>query len=476
MESVDIEAEERKAVSAPRSFSEAQGFVFSRVVPLGSIPVGFCDALHAVLAEPIRASEDRPAFDASAVDGFALRSSDVKRASLLLPVRLRVSGESKAGYPTESTVGPMMACSISTGALIPPGADAVVKAEDVQHVGEEIWVQRIVHPHENIRLRGEDITRGTLVMEPGRRITPAVLALMASIGPCGVAVYRKPWVSVVTTGDELIPVNQESHRGKIRDSNAIFLSNALREADIDDISVTVRVPDRPNALREALASAIEGADVVVVAGGLSVGQHDHVRSVLETLGVTELFHGVNAKPGKPLYVGMLGETLVFGLPGNPLAVGVMFYEIVRPALLKMMGYGQFRPPAVRARLQEPVSKKTNRAEFIPAQYSFSGGEHVVFPLEKKQSHMLSGFAEANCLICLSEDDRSLEEGERVEVHLLPSSYLEQSFNGGSEISEFLAEPSNGQDDPTSSRKEQNSKKEARHRSQGKDPATCPFCA
>lgn len=401
------------------SLDEALRIVLSHAERLSSERVDILDSLGCILAQPIIAREDHPPFTSSAVDGFAICTEDVLDASVTQPMRLRVIATVRAGEESSISVQPKTAVRIMTGTTVPKGADAVIMQEHVDQDSDEILVHRSVPGGENVRYAGEELKAGEVVLEVGTHITPAVISLLAGLGYRAVEIYRKPWVSIITTGDELVSITENVGQGKIRDSNALFLKSALQELRIDEVEVKAGVKDDRERLFSALESALDLSDVVIVTGGVSVGEFDFVKSILSSLGVQEHFWGIKVKPGKPTYFGVKGKTLVFGLPGNPVAVGVLFYELVRPALLAMMGWRDGTLPRLKAVLEGSLHRKTPRLELVRGQVFPKQSALFVVPLKKQESHMLSGFAKANCLICLPEDKDTIEGGSEVEIHTLP---------------------------------------------------------
>ncbi|MCK5572511.1 MAG: hypothetical protein KAJ12_07105, partial [Bacteroidetes bacterium] len=414
------------------SLDQALGIVLENAHRLDSVSMNFEEARGAVLAQPIVALEDQPAFASSAMDGFALRTADVKNASADRPVRLPVSATARAGQAEPVPVGKGTAVRIMTGARVPEGADAVVMWEDVGEAESEIVVTRPLSAGKNIRKAAEELKAGETVLKEGTLVTPSVVALLAVLGYEDVQVYPRPRVAVITTGDELVAVNDPKGPGKIRDSNAPFLVAGLSEAGIGDIEIAARVEDDKETLTSVLQRGLERADVLIVTGGVSVGDFDFVKQILADLGVRQQFWGINVKPGKPAYFGTHGGKLVFGLPGNPVSVGVLFYELVRPALLAMMGQKDGTLRRSVGRLTASIRKRTSRLELVRA--SFSEKDGTVTPLSKQDSHMLSGFAKANCLIRFPEDRQELEAGEEVELDMLPEAAQKFFRTGASQLS------------------------------------------
>ncbi len=289
------------------SLAEARAAVLERVVPLPAEPVALGEAGGRVLAEDAVSTVDLPPFPSSAMDGFAVRAADS-------PGRLVVVGSVAAGAPATAGLRAGEAMGIATGGAVPPGADAVVRIEDVVLEGNTVEIPG-VGEGKSIRPRGGDIREGEVVVEKGTHMGAAHVAALAAAGAARVSVSRRPRVAVLATGSELRPPGELLGPGQIFDANGVLLATALSAAGAE-VEVLPAVEDDPDAHRDALERGL-GADVLVTTGGVSVGPHDLVRSILRSLGVEEVFWGVAVKPGKPLAFGVLGTTLVFGLPGNP---------------------------------------------------------------------------------------------------------------------------------------------------------------
>ena len=297
--------------------------------------VALAAARGRVLARDVTSADDVPGFDNSAMDGFALRSAEVAGASPAAPVELRLVGESRAGAPYAQTLGRGEAIAISTGAMVPAGADAVLRVEDAEQVDGRLRVAAALPVGKEIRRAGEDIRAGERVLSAGTRLGAAELGVAASTGVAELACAREPRVAVVVTGDELVDPPAPLGPGQIRNTNAYALRAQALAAGASVQAVTT-VGDDYRATVSELERALE-ADVVVSTGGVSVGPHDHVRPALAELGVEQVFWGVALRPGKPTFFGTRGDTLVFGLPGNPVSAMVTFHLFPRPAIARMLG-------------------------------------------------------------------------------------------------------------------------------------------
>ena len=395
--------------------------------------VGIDQAVGRVLAQPVIARNDSPPFDMSAVDGFGVYPADVARAGERCPVRLRLAGTVRAGDSTRIRLRRGSAVRLLTGAWLPPGVGAVVMKEYCREEPSLVTVNRSVRAGENTRRQGGEFRKGQQVLDAGLRITPPVVGLLAAFGHATVLVYAQPVVTIAVTGDELLSVHEGLRRGQIRDSNSYALAAAVRELGVDDCRV-LRLKDRPALLKQHFAAALRQSHVLLTVGGISVGDYDYVRAVLGELGVREVFWRVAIKPGKPAYFAVWDRKarskrtrsrrsgcrscLVFGLPGNPVSALVCFHQLVRPALLRMMGMSVVEPLVLPARLVGDRRKEPGRLEWVRGRMSTRDGEAVVEPTRGQDSHMLGGLARANCLISFPQNDSHLADGEWVMVEPL----------------------------------------------------------
>jgi len=325
-----------------RTPSEALDLILEHTpAPSASERVPLLEAAGRCLAVPALSDVDLPPFEKSMMDGFALAASSAER----LPVRLRVLGESRAGQPhgagdgpdsPTSPIPPGACVEIFTGAELPPGCDAVEMVEHVGREGDTIELTRPLRAGQNVSHRGEILRSGGTVYEPRRRLSAADLSVLASIGCDPVAVFTRPRVSVLTTGDELVPPGRRPGRGQIREGNTFYLAAACRALGCELVRSGI-VPDRAEELERTFASALEDSDVLITTGGVSVGKYDLVGAAFERLGVEPLLHKVAVKPGKPIWFGRRASTLVFGLPGNPVSTLLGFEVFVRGALVRLCG-------------------------------------------------------------------------------------------------------------------------------------------
>ena len=353
-------------------------------------------------------------FDNSAMDGFAVRAEDVAGATGS-PVGLTVVDESRAGHPAKRTLGSGEAIAISTGAMLPSGADAVVRVEDTERDGQRVLISASVAAGANVRRAGEDIAAGDTVLRAGAELGPAELGALATIGLDPVPVRRRPRVAVLSSGDELTPPGRPLGPGGIRDSNSRTVPALARLAGAEIVSVDW-TPDEPEATRVALGRALE-ADVAIVCGGVSVGEHDHVKGALADLGAEQVFWRVALKPGGPTWFGTRGETLAFGLPGNPVSVMVTFLAFVRPTLIAMAG-GDPATRRVAARLGADYEKPTDRAHAVRCRLELDERGWVAWPLPRQGSHVLTSMLAADALALIPTECPGLAAGDAVDVEIL----------------------------------------------------------
>jgi molybdopterin molybdotransferase len=379
-------------------------------VPVVEAPI--LDALGLMLAEDIAADRDVPPFRNSAMDGYAVRGDDVTTA----PVRLRVVGEVAAGGFPDRSVGPGEAMRIMTGAPIPDGADTVVRVEDTDNASDVVTITAATPKGLSTRPAGEDLRKGETILTKGTVLRAAEIGLLASVGRARVRVRKRPRVAVFSTGDEIVDLDAPLERGQIHDSNRYTLASAIRAAGAEPW-VRGIVRDSPDALRAALREGI-AADAIVTSGGVSVGDHDHLKPVLSELGTID-FWAIAIRPGRPLAFGELkdGERRVpiFGLPGNTVSALLTFEIFVRPALLRMQGRENVARPRAKATLLEPVDKVGSLRLFARGIYDADAG--TVRLTGPQGSGILRSMSLANCLIDLPVGPSRIEKGEQVDVIL-----------------------------------------------------------
>jgi molybdopterin molybdotransferase len=390
------------------SLEEALSKILASLSPLCATEVlPLKQAKGRILAEPIQASQDLPAFANSAVDGYALNLKDQSS-------RLRVVGESFAGKPYLSPLSPGQAVRIFTGAATPPGTSAVIMQEEVVCKGEEIYLKRLPAPGENLRPAGSDVAAGEIVLTSGQRLKAADLGLLAALGRQEVRVIQKLRVAYFSTGDELRSLDEALGPGQIYDSNRYSLSGLLEEFPVSACDLG-SVPDEVEAICALLAEAGRHYDLILSSGGASVGEADLLREALTRVGQLNLWQ-IAIKPGKPLLFGRVGRAWYFGLPGNPVSVHVGFSQIVRPALWKLAGLRGFKPLRLKAVCQNDLVKTPGRLEFMRGKLGFdASGQLTVTGLARQGSHQLAALSQADCFLLLPAASRGVRAGELVEV-------------------------------------------------------------
>ena len=397
---------------------DARHLVLERVRPLGTEAVPLPEALGRILADDVASFDPVPGFDNSAMDGFAVRAADTSGASLESPATLLVVDESRAGHPATAALGEGEAIGISTGAFIPEGADSVVRVEDTSSRDGRVEIEAEVVTGNNLRRAGDDIEAGAVVLGEGTRLGAAELGVLASVGLAEVPCSRRPRLAVLTTGDELLEPNEPARPGGVRNSNAYTIPALALSAGAEVVGIeTVR--DEPESTRAAIEGMLDG-EIAVICGGVSVGEHDHVKGALASLDVEEVFWRVALKPGKPTWFGISPSgTLVFGLPGNPVSAMVTFLLFVRPAITAMTG----APDAahrLRAILDEELPKPPGRAHAVRCRLELRDDGWHARPTGDQDSHILTSMLGADALAIVPAEADPPAVGETVELELLPA--------------------------------------------------------
>jgi len=390
--------------------------VLSRARPLPAEEVDFTDAPGRILREDATADTDLPPFRRSAVDGFAVRASDTAS----VPARLRCVGSVPAGTYPSFRIGPGETASIMTGAPVPEGADAVQMVEESREGPDEVVLLSSVGPGQNVAPQGAEVRRGDVVLRSGTRLDAASVAVAATVGKTRLLVGRRPTVSVVATGDELVHPSETPGPGQIRNSNGFSLVAQCRSVGIDARYLGV-AEDSEASLRAFIQRGLE-TDVLLLSGGVSMGRYDLVEKVLSELGVEILVDAVALKPGKPLVFGV-GEDgkLVFGLPGNPVSTMVTFELFVRTALARLEGAPDPVRELLQARLLDSLTNRGPRRAYLPGWLrAGDDGDLVAEPIPTKGSADIVSFSKANALLIVPEDQDRLESGDPISVYPLDS--------------------------------------------------------
>jgi molybdopterin molybdotransferase len=403
------------------SVEEALNILLSNLPERKVEQIPFGSALGRILAEDLTATADIPPFYRSAIDGYAVIASDVKNA----PVELKVIGESRAGGEIPGTLMAGEAMAIMTGAPVPDGSDSIQMIEqcEVSADKKKVTILKSVKPRENIAPKGSEAKAGDVVLPAGHRIGPAEIAVMATFGYTEAKVYAKPSVAFFATGDELVEYDQTPETGRIRNSNAHCLASQLRYMDIEADYLGIVRDDREE-LRRKMLMGLE-RDVLIITGGVSMGEYDFVRNVFEDLEIEILFNKVAIKPGKPTVFARRGDKLVFGLPGNPISALVTFECFVRPTLGRMCGMTRPELPRMKGELLADMRQTPGRMAFMPAWVFWQEDGWKVEPLRWKSSADIIGFTRANATFVFPKDRDVLRQGETVEIMLLPDFNVRQ---------------------------------------------------
>jgi molybdopterin molybdotransferase len=386
------------------SLAEAQALVLERARPLATETLALAGAAGRVLAEPARALVDLPPFRSSAMDGYAVRSADTPGR---LPVVFRIA----AGAPAPRALDAGEAMGIATGGLVPDGADAVIQHELVEEKDNELEVAAAVASGANIREPGGDVTAGAVVAAAGSRLGPAQIGALAAAGVAEVVCTRRARIAVLTTGTELREPGSALAPGEVYEANGVMLAAQLSTAGAE-VTRLDPVADDEGAHRRALERGLE-FDVLVTSGGVSVGPHDLVRRIEAELGVEEIFWRVAVRPGKPVSFGVRGQTLVFGLPGNPVSTLVGCELFVRPAVLALQGASDPGPRFSAGRLARTVSRNSARDDLLRARSEVTDDGVVLSPVTGQESHMIVRAAEADALVLVPRGEGEVHAGASV---------------------------------------------------------------
>ncbi|MCF6266439.1 MAG: molybdopterin molybdotransferase MoeA [Desulfuromusa sp.] len=396
------------------SFAAARSIILDNVSPLESESVDLFAAVGRVLVEKIPAPWDMPRWDNSEMDGFAARVADCQ-----LFARLKVDGYLPAETPAvDVAVKPGTAVRIMTGAPIPTGCDAIVPIENTDPGKESVVIQKLVQIGDYIRFRGSDISKDEMLLPLGTILRPVDINLLAAFSRTTVQVCRCPEVAILSTGDELVAPGEPTGSGQIIDSNAYSLAAAIRE-----IGATPKIlgiaQDNRESLEEKISQGLN-ADVLITSAGVSAGDRDLVREILEEAGVKQLFWKVAIKPGGPTAFGLKGDKAVFSLPGNPVSSMIGFAMLVRPALLKMMGHSEVIRPLIKATLKAPLHNKTNKTRFLRVKVEQTSAGLLAESAGDQNTGILSTMIRANAIAVLSAEQTELLVGEQVDIQWLDS--------------------------------------------------------
>ena len=395
------------------SVEEARARVLDVVSPLAPLQLALTEAHGCVSAEDVVAAESLPAFASSAMDGFAVRASDIAEATPQSPAELKIVGRAMIGYRPETTVGGGEAMAIATGAPIPSGADTIVPIENAEVHDEIVRLVEAAPAGRHVRPVGEDVTEGTVLVERGKRLGGPELGLLANAGHPTPLVHPRPRVIVLSTGDELVPPTETPDFGQIRDSNAYTLFGALREVGAIPVLAGI-VGDEPDSLKQTVLDYLIQADAFISSGGVSVGERDVVKAAFFRRGDVD-FYKVAMQPGMPQGFGHIETKPYFGLPGNPVSVFVSFELFVRPAMLKMMGRTQLDRPEVTAILATEVSGPKGKMQYARVAVERGDEGWIATPTGGRGSNLISTVARANGLAMIPPGTGTAPAGSQVQV-------------------------------------------------------------
>ncbi|HLG33977.1 MAG TPA: gephyrin-like molybdotransferase Glp [Bacteroidia bacterium] len=391
------------------SVVEAKKLIDDNTKLLQSEMVQLYEATGCILAQDIFSPMDTPPFNQSAMDGFAFRFQDWDGKN-----KLKVIGEIQAGNYFSGMLKKGEAIRIFTGAPVPDGADTVVMQEKVSVVEKQLFINDSqLKKGANIRLKGSHTGKGNLAMKSGSKITPGAAGFLSGMGFSEVKVFPFPWVCIITTGKELMQPGNKLENGQVYECNSYSLNAALSELGIKRKKI-FSVDDNENKITVLIRKNLPDCDVMIVTGGVSVGDYDFVNKAFENCGVKTIFHKVKQKPGKPVFFGTYRNTLVFGLPGNPAAVLSCYYEYIVPALRKMIGFEKGMETKYKLPLSSSFIKKGGLTYFLKGKISVN----EVIPLQQQESYQMNSFVFADCIIELEENKTDYHKGEIVEVHPL----------------------------------------------------------
>ncbi len=396
------------------SVDKAIEIVLKKVKTLSPEKVPLQNAQGLCLAENIKSDIDMPPYNRAAMDGYAVISKNTTKT----PIDLVVVENIRAGYNPKKTIRNGQAAKIMTGSVVPKGADAVIKVEETKPSDNDthVCILKSINKGGNIAKKGEDLRAGKIVLRKGSRIRPAEIGTLATVGADTVQVFRVPRIGIISTGDELIPVEKKPKPWQIRNSNSHSLAAQVRRT-ITDVEILGIACDQKSKIRSLVQKGLK-KDILILSGGVSMGEYDLVGGVLKDLGITILFEKVALRPGKPTVFGKIGDKVIFALPGNPVSTMVTFELFVRPAIKKMMGFKTYHNRIFLAELERDISMKKKRREFRPALLRYVENKWVVVPVDWHGSGDLFSTTKANCLLIIREDVEKHGTGDMVEVMLM----------------------------------------------------------
>jgi len=397
-------------------FADALRRVIFRAKPLAAQSVPLTGSLGRTLAQNVRARAPIPPFAKVTMDGYAVRADDSRPDAAGQAAELAVIEDLPAGRISRRAIGRGQAVRIMTGAPLPKGADAVVMVEDTEKAGTRVKIFRAVAPGDNIGRAGEDLEKGDLILEKGDLIGPAEVGMLAALGLASVRVVRRPKLAVIATGDEIVEPGKKAGPGCIWNSNGYSLLSLALEAGTEASYLGI-ARDKNSQLKLKIQKA-RSADILVISGGVSVGDYDLVKEELRSLGVRPVFWQLRIKPGKPTFFGVRGRQLVFGLPGNPTSAMVMFHLFVRPAIDRMLGRKRPGLRSAKALLEQEITVQPGRTQFLRGALVGEGPVLKVDPFPDQRSGVLRSMVKSRVLIVVPADSSRVEKGREVEILFL----------------------------------------------------------
>ncbi len=396
---------------------DAQNIVLDATTTLGCEKVGLLDALGRVLGEDIIAPRANPPWNNSAMDGFAVRWEDIKKEhEITKPAELTIIEDVQAGQVATKIVGPGEAIRIMTGAPVPDGADTVVRVEYTEPSENGVRIFQPEPQGANIRLKGEDVMEGECIIPKGTQLRPGEIGMLAILAKSFVLVHQRPRVAILSTGDELADLDEKFDEHKIVNSNSYGIAAGVQEAGGIPILLGI-ARDTPESLKEKISQGL-GCDIIVLSGGVSMGDSDFTKVVFAELGADMHFWKLAIRPGQPLAFGKIQGTLAFGLPGNPVSSMVTFEQLVRVAMMKMGGYRNLKRPTVEAVFKEKFSKQPDRRHFLRGILAYEDGQLTVKTTGPQGSGILTSMVKANGLIDVAEEIEKVNPGDTVKVQVL----------------------------------------------------------
>ena len=396
---------------------DAQNIVLDAATTLGCEKVGLLDALGRVLGEDIIAPRANPPWNNSAMDGFAVRWEDIKKEhEITKPAELTIIEDVQAGQVATKIVGPGEAIRIMTGAPVPDGADTVVRVEYTEPSENGVRIFQPEPQGANIRLKGEDVMEGECIIPKGTQLRPGEIGMLAILAKSFVLVHQRPRVAILSTGDELADLDEKFDEHKIVNSNSYGIAAGVQEAGGIPILLGI-ARDTPESLKEKISQGL-GCDIIVLSGGVSMGDSDFTKVVFAELGADMHFWKLAIRPGQPLAFGKIQGTLAFGLPGNPVSSMVTFEQLVRVAMMKMGGYRNLKRPTVEAVFKEKFSKQPDRRHFLRGILAYEDGQLTVKTTGPQGSGILTSMVKANGLIDVAEEIEKVNPGDTVKVQVL----------------------------------------------------------